>query len=98
LLRDADWAGMAHGVEIRAPLVDVPLYRSLCEPSDRCAYRKDDLRRLANLISPGLHLARRAKTGFMARSGQILGCGGAGATERAWTKGVLQHWFGDWAI
>jgi asparagine synthase (glutamine-hydrolysing) len=23
LLRDADWAGMAHGVEIRVPLVDV---------------------------------------------------------------------------
>lgn len=94
LLRDADWAGMAHGVEIRAPLVDVPLYRSLCEPSDRCAYRKDDLRRLANLVSPGLHLARRATTGF----GQALGCGSGGTTERAWTKGVLQHWFGDWAI
>src|SRR4029077_20696271 len=25
LLRDADWAGMAHGVEIRVPLVDVKL-------------------------------------------------------------------------
>ncbi|TVQ86610.1 MAG: asparagine synthase (glutamine-hydrolyzing) [Chromatiaceae bacterium] len=27
LLRDADWAGMAHGVEIRVPLVDVELLR-----------------------------------------------------------------------
>ena len=25
LLRDADWAGMAHGVEIRVPLVDARL-------------------------------------------------------------------------
>ena len=25
LLRDADWAGMAHGVEIRVPLVDLTL-------------------------------------------------------------------------
>jgi asparagine synthase (glutamine-hydrolysing) len=29
LLRDADWAGMAHGVEIRVPLVDVRLLASL---------------------------------------------------------------------
>ena len=27
LLRDADWAGMAHGVEVRTPLVDVQLLR-----------------------------------------------------------------------
>jgi asparagine synthase (glutamine-hydrolysing) len=29
LLRDADWAGMAHGLEIRTPLVDSTLLRSL---------------------------------------------------------------------
>ncbi len=29
LLRDADWAGMSHSVEIRTPLVDTPLYQSL---------------------------------------------------------------------
>lgn len=29
LLRDADWAGMAHGVEIRVPLVDIVLMRKL---------------------------------------------------------------------
>lgn len=29
LLRDTDWAGMAHSVEIRVPLVDVELLRSL---------------------------------------------------------------------
>lgn len=29
LLRDADWAGMAHSLEIRVPLVDVGLLRSL---------------------------------------------------------------------
>lgn len=27
LLRDADWASMAHSLEVRVPLVDVPLYR-----------------------------------------------------------------------
>ena len=29
LLRDADWAGMAHGVEIRVPLVDMTLLERL---------------------------------------------------------------------
>ena len=28
LLRDADWASMAHSVEVRVPLVDVPLFRT----------------------------------------------------------------------
>lgn len=29
LLRDADWAGMAHSLEIRVPLVDIALFRRL---------------------------------------------------------------------
>src|SRR6185503_10764839 len=29
LLRDADWAGMAHGVEIRVPFVDARLFQTL---------------------------------------------------------------------
>src|SRR5262249_40185655 len=29
LLRDSDWAGMAHGVEIRVPFVDVTVIRAL---------------------------------------------------------------------
>lgn len=29
LLRDSDWAGMAHSLEIRVPLVDVKLFRAL---------------------------------------------------------------------
>jgi asparagine synthase (glutamine-hydrolysing) len=29
LLRDSDWAGMAHSLEIRVPLVDVALYRAV---------------------------------------------------------------------
>ena len=29
LLRDSDWAGMAHSLEIRLPLVDVPLFEGL---------------------------------------------------------------------
>lgn len=29
LLRDTDWAGMTHGVEVRTPLVDVELFRAV---------------------------------------------------------------------
>ena len=29
LLRDADWASMAHSIEVRVPLVDVALWRTL---------------------------------------------------------------------
>lgn len=29
LLRDSDWAGMAHSVEIRTPMVDIALFRAL---------------------------------------------------------------------
>lgn len=29
LLRDADWAGMAHSLEIRTPMVDIALFRAL---------------------------------------------------------------------
>ena len=29
LMRDADWAGMAHSLEIRTPMVDIALFRAL---------------------------------------------------------------------
>jgi asparagine synthase (glutamine-hydrolysing) len=35
LLRDANWAGMAHGVDIRVPLVDATLLRSIAPAIDR---------------------------------------------------------------
>src|SRR5712692_9850301 len=35
LLRDADWAGMAHGVEIRVPLVDATLLETLASAIPR---------------------------------------------------------------
>jgi len=64
LLRDADWAGMAHGVEIRVPFVDVTLLRALApmlagaEPPTKT--------RLVSAIGPPLahDIATRRKTGF----------------------------------
>lgn len=64
LLRDTDWAGMAHGVEIRPPFVDVPLFRALAplmagpRPPGKAA--------IAAAAGPALPraVATRPKTGF----------------------------------
>ena len=64
LLRDADWAGMAHSLEIRLPLVDVPLARHVYGARRRgIAYGKADI---AAAVRPALpdEVTRRDKTGF----------------------------------
>jgi asparagine synthase (glutamine-hydrolysing) len=64
LLRDADWAGMAHSLEIRVPLVDLELLRRL-GPLLAAArpLSKEDLVRSPAPPLPE-ELLRRPKTGF----------------------------------
>ena len=61
LLRDSDWAGMAHSLEIRVPLVDIQLLRNLAPmlagPQPPV---KSDVATLCGLAE----LAKRPKTGF----------------------------------
>ncbi len=66
LLRDTDWAGMAHSLEIRVPLVDAEVWRTLAPivgsgPDFRLG-KKD----LAQAVRPPLPEAvvQRKKTGF----------------------------------
>jgi asparagine synthase (glutamine-hydrolysing) len=66
LLRDADWAGMAHGVEIRVPLVDATLLKrlasaipTLAPPVGKAALARAPLQPLPNEI------LNRPKTGFL---------------------------------
>lgn len=64
LLRDADWAGMAHSLEIRVPLVDRDVFAALSPFMGRAgAAGKQDM---ALTPSPALPTAvlNRAKTGF----------------------------------
>jgi asparagine synthase (glutamine-hydrolysing) len=97
LLRDADWAGMAHGVEIRVPLADTALLRALAPvmPAMRAGAGK---RALANAPSTTLpdSVVARAKTGFGVPTGVWLGTEGAnrarlskGSVSRCWSRTVL---------
>src|SRR5262249_12481314 len=102
LLRDADWAGMAHGVEIRVPLVDVPLLKALA-PVIGGLVPGAGKAALANAPSVPLpdDIAQRAKTGFAVPTGDWIAtaagvhAGGRDATEskglisRRWSRMVL---------
>jgi len=65
LLRDSDWAGMAHSLEIRVPLVDLELTRALAPLMQQ--YPRPDKRLMAECAWPGGPpgtILNRAKTGF----------------------------------
>jgi len=64
LLRDSDWAGMAHSVEIRVPMVDLPVLRALVPRL--CNEPLSGKRFLADTPKCGLpkQLLNRPKTGF----------------------------------
>ena len=65
LLRDTDWASMAHSVEVRVPLVDVNVLKALA-PALSSQPQLASKRLLAQVAKPGLPVGvgQRAKTGF----------------------------------
>ena len=101
LLRDADWAGMAHSVEIRTPLVDIALLRRL---APAIAALKPGMGKAALAAAPAIALpsavVSRAKTGFgvptrawmasAARSNQEGALEPKGLTSRRWSRKVLE--------
>jgi asparagine synthase (glutamine-hydrolysing) len=64
LLRDADWAGMAHSVEIRVPLLDMNLLKSTVGILTRCSALTKA--RVVQSIAPNLPrvVFDRPKSGF----------------------------------
>jgi asparagine synthase (glutamine-hydrolysing) len=104
LLRDADWAGMAHGVEIRVPLVDFALLRALAPaiPSIAPGAGKAALAAAPTAPLPQ-EIVSRAKSGFgvptatwiNAVSGDTSGrterrAEPKGVTSRRWSQAVLK--------
>jgi asparagine synthase (glutamine-hydrolysing) len=64
LLRDSDWAGMAHSVEIRVPMVDIEVLRALTPLLANRPLEGKGI--LAGVAAPRLRgeLLKRPKTGF----------------------------------
>ena len=99
LLRDADWAGMAHSLEIRTPLVDVELLRKISPVTARITGRQGKLA-LAN--SPDKPLPReflnKPKSGFSVPTSRWVASAQAGTAvsnglaSRAWAKEVIARW------
>ena len=108
LLRDADWAGMAHGVEIRVPLVDVGLLERLAPalPGLAPGAGKAALAKAPSVPLPA-EIIRRAKTGFgvptgawTKRAAEAIVAGrnqpseNKGLVSRDWAKAVLDAFAG----
>jgi asparagine synthase (glutamine-hydrolysing) len=100
LLRDADWAGMAHGVEIRVPYVD-PFFLANLPPGDVLA-RMDAKKAVAAVPAPPLPdaIQNRRKTGFATPVGRWLDHAAGPSPEqgvdfsvasRTWALRVWQH-------
>jgi asparagine synthase (glutamine-hydrolysing) len=91
LLRDADWAGMAHSLEIRVPLVDAALFKALAASiASPASPTKLDLASLPNRPVP-TSVVRRAKSGFTTPVREWIGAE-LGAKERGlrkWARSVL---------
>lgn len=101
LLRDADWAGMAHSLEIRVPFVDITVLRNitaLITAGQRLS--KQDM---AGALSKPLpsEVLNRSKTGFSVPVREwMLEGNPAGAAERGlrgWAKAVKSYYDADTA-
>ena len=101
LLRDADWAGMAHHLEIRTPLVDIELLRRLAPVVHRLA-PGEGKRALSQAPSKPLppEVADRAKTGFVVPTAAWMQSEAdrtagpsktKGGASRAWSRVVLSR-------
>ena len=88
LLRDADWAGMAHGLEIRVPLVDVELFRAVIRMAPRPG--KADMAGTPAKALPQAVLDK-PKTGFFVPVPEWMGEQG-GTGYRGWAKAVYGAW------
>jgi asparagine synthase (glutamine-hydrolysing) len=81
LLRDTDWASMAHSVEVRVPLVDIALWREVMKfVAAGQPVGKFDMARCVRRSLPAVIL-RRPKTGFSVPVREWLRYQGRGETR-----------------
>jgi asparagine synthase (glutamine-hydrolysing) len=93
LLRDVDWAGMAHSLEIRVPLVDITLLDSIAPllPALRPGAGKAALAKAPTLALPH-EILTRAKTGFGVPTGDWMNAvsEAKGLVSRRWSHAVIR--------
>jgi asparagine synthase (glutamine-hydrolysing) len=102
LLRDTDWAGMAHGVEIRTPFADIDFLKNL-SPVIPLLDRQAGKHALG--LSPSrplpIHIINRRKTGFdvpfkrwvsKSNMDRRFGTSGKAYSSRDWGRFVLDHY------
>ena len=100
LLRDADWAGMAHSVEIRTPYVDFEFLKRMAGPIIRQqkTTSKEDLANAPEIPLPE-EVTERRKTGFTVPISKWLeqeNAGDAWKDIRLLTRKNC-HWSRRWA-
>ena len=89
LLKDTDWAGLAHGVEIRPPLLDLPLLRHLAPLiASPAPPTKADLTGCLDPAAP-VGVLRRPKMGFVVPWRDWIAGGGRQYPARIWARDVL---------
>ena len=96
LLRDTDWSSMAHGVEVRVPLVDFTLIESLGPAiASNSPPSKRDLAACAERIPATIY--ERAKTGFTTPVRQWIAARESDRARglRGWAGKVHQRFRGD---
>jgi asparagine synthase (glutamine-hydrolysing) len=64
LLRDTDWAGMAHSIEVRVPLVDAKLLKHAAGSTAGRGWQSKDLLTHSPRVPLPANVIARAKTGF----------------------------------
>ncbi len=98
LLRDADWAAMAHGIELRTPLVDSTLLAAVAPVTPHLGAGTG---KAALAAAPSTPLPRpiveKRKTGFGIPTGRWLATAQTGPGQqdglasRRWSRRVLDH-------
>ncbi len=100
LLRDADWAGMAHSLEIRVPLADINVLRSLVTLFASYTPSKQDMARKLYKPLPA-DILNRSKTGFSVPVREWLleenPSDFTGRGLRGWAKAVKSYYEADTA-
>jgi asparagine synthase (glutamine-hydrolysing) len=102
LLRDTDWASMAHGLEVRVPLVDHILLRTIATAACTARWSEAGVAKASLASSPSTPLPERvvsrAKTGFTTPIGSWLQSRSLPALAPLSHVGQRpKHWARQWA-